>query len=246
MNLFSVRNSTAAVVFCALLFGKIAAAQTPNQPGQLDAAKEPKKEEAEVELKQEEHQRILGVMPNFNTSNIKNAVPLTPKEKFTLAFKSATDPFVFLVAGIDSGIDQAENEYPGYGQGGIGYAKRFGASYADSFDGTLIGNALFPALLHQDPRYFRMGVGSFRKRFLYSISTTVMAKGDNGKWQPNYSNILGNFAAGGISNLYYPASDRGAGLTVERALTVSAEGALGALLVEFWPDISRRIHKKKI
>lgn len=192
-------------------------------------------------MKQEEHQRILGVIPEFNTSNLPNAVALTPKQKFQLAFKSATDPFAFLAAGIDAGINQLNNDYAGYGQGSLGYAKRFGASYADSFDGAILGNAVFPVLFHQDPRYFRKGTGSFASRFLYSTASTVRAKGDSGRWQPNYSNVLGNFAAGGIANLYYPSGDRGAELTVERALVVSAEGAIGAFFYEFWPDISRHL-----
>ncbi|MBV9405977.1 MAG: hypothetical protein JO211_11575 [Acidobacteriaceae bacterium] len=142
-------------------------------------------------------------------------------------------------------MSQWQNEYPGYGQGAQGYGKRMGAAYADSFDGTLLGNALFPALLHQDPRYFRKGTGSFSSRLLYAVSTTVICKGDNGHWQPNYSNVLGNLAAGGIANLYYPSSDRGVGLTFERSITVSAEGAIGAVVYEFWPDISRKLFHKQ-
>lgn len=126
-----------------------------------------------------------------------------------------------------------------------GYAKRFGAAYVDSFDGNMLGNALFPVLLHQDPRYFRKGTSSFTSRLLYAISTTVICKGDDGQWHPNYSNVLGNLTAGGISNLYYPSSDRGVELTFQRALTVSAEGAIGAAFYEFWPDISRKLFHKK-
>ena len=138
-------------------------------------------------------------------------------------------------------MNQWENEYPGYGQGAQGYGKRLGASYADNFDGTLLGGAVFPVLLHQDPRYFRKGSGSFKSRLFYAVSTTVRCKNDRGAWEPNYSNVLGNIAAGGISNLYYPSTDRGAGLTLERALTVTAEGAIGTVFVEFWPDISKKV-----
>jgi hypothetical protein len=201
-------------------------------------------EKAEQELKQQEHQRILGIVPEFNASNLQHAARLSPKEKFQLAFKSATDPFSFLIAGVDAGINQWQNDFADYGQGAQGYSKRLGAAYADNFDGTILGNALFPVLLHQDPRYFRKGTGSFTSRIVYAGLSTVRARGDNGKWQPNYSNILGNLAAGGIANLYYPESDRGADLTVKRALTVSFEGAIGAVLYEFWPDISRRLARK--
>ena len=182
-------------------------------------------------------------MPNFNTSYVQDAVPLSPRQKFSLAFHSAVDPFVFFAAGVDAAYSQATNDFPGYGQGWGGYGKRFGASYADDFDGTMIGNAILPIILKQDPRYFRRGTGTFKSRLIYSISTTVWSKNDNGKWGPNYSNVLGNLAAGGISNLYYPSSDRGAGLTIERGLTVTAEGTLGALAYEFWPDVAQRLFK---
>jgi hypothetical protein len=203
-----------------------------------------RKTEAEAEVEQEEHQRILGVLPNFNTFNSQHAVALSAEQKLRLALRSALDPVTFAVAGLDAAYSQAEDDFPDYHQGALGYAKRFGAAYGDSFDGTVIGNALFPMLLRQDPRYFRQATGSFKSRLFYALSTTIRCKGDNGKWQPNYSNVLGNIAAGGISNIYYPSSDRGAGLTFQRAFTVTAEGAIGAVFVEFWPDISRRLHKK--
>jgi hypothetical protein len=212
--------------------------------GATVAVPQTEKERAAEQLKQEQRQRILGVIPAFNSSDLQNAARLSPGQKFHLAFRSATDPFAFFAAGLDSAINQYQNDYAGYGQGMAGYAKRYAASYVDSFNGTMLGNALFPTLLHQDPRYFRKGTGSFSSRFFYAMASTVRCKGDSGNWQPSYSNILGNFAAGGISNLYYPAGDRGAGLTVTRALTVTAEGAIGALGYEFWPDIARKLARR--
>ncbi len=217
-------------------------AGTP-QPGQLPA--KTREEIANEQLKAQEHQRILGIFPTFNMTKIPDAVALSPKQKFQLAFKSSTDPIQFAIAAVGAGISQGFNDYSGYGQGAQGYFKRWGAAYADNFDGALFGGAVFPVLLHQDPRYFRKGVGTVKSRFFYSILTTVRAKGDSGHWQPNFSNILGNLAAGGIANLYYPSTDRGADLVVERAFTVTAEGALGGLVLEFWPDISRHLHHKK-
>ena len=210
-------------------------------PGQV-SAKTPEEVAAE-QIKKQEHQRVLGVIPIFNMSNVPDAVAMTPKQKFQLAFRSAIDPVTFLIAGADAGISHAQNDFAGYGQGAEGYFKRWGASYADSFDGSILGNAAFPSLLHQDPRYFRKGTGSFKGRLWYAMLTTVRCKGDNGKWQPNYSNVLGNIAAGGIANLYYPSTDRGVGLTFQRAFTVTAEGALGSMFLEFWPDISHHLHK---
>jgi hypothetical protein len=205
-----------------------------------------KQEKAEAQLRQQEHQRIIGVVPNFNVSYTKDAVALSRMQKLRLAWHSATDPVTFGIAGFDAGLSQAQNEFPGYGQGAQGYAKRFGASYADNFDGTMLGNALLPILLKQDPRYFRRGEGSFSSRLLYSLSTTVWCRNDNGSHGPNYSNVLGNLAAGGISNLYYPSTDRGAALTFERGLTVTAYGSAGAVFNEFWPDIARKAFKNKM
>jgi hypothetical protein len=216
--------------------------------GQQNATPRPltQQEKADLQLKQQEKQRIVGVVPNFNVSYNEDAAPLSRKQKLHLAFHTAIDPVSFAVAAFDAGLSQAEDDFPGYGQGMQGYAKRFGASYADNFDGTMLGNAIFPILLKQDPRYFRRGKGRFTTRLLYSISTTVWCKNDNGSHGPNYSNILGNLAAGGISNLYYPASDRGAGLTFERGFTVTAYGAFGGVFNEFWPDIAKKIFKDKM
>jgi hypothetical protein len=201
--------------------------------------------QAERELKLQEKQRILGVIPNFNTSNVQNAAPLSPKQKFSLAYKSALDPFEFVAAGMLAGYGQAVDDNAAYGQGAEGYAKRYGAAFTDSADGVLWGNAIYPTLLHEDPRYFRKGAGSVWKRIAYAVSTTVWTKNDNGTWGPNYANVLGNLTAGAISNLYYPPDNRGVGLIFEGAATVTAEGALGALGVEFWPDISRKVFHRK-
>ena len=214
--------------------------QQPDQSG----GKKPElseRERAEQELKQQKKQRILGVVPNFNSTDVQNAAPLSPSQKFHLAMRSAVDPFQFVAAGLDAGIDQAQNSFPGYGQGAQGYFKRFGAGYADQFDGLLWGNAILPSLLHEDPRYFRKGTGSFKRRLFYAISAAVITKNDNGTWGPNYANVLGNFVAGGISNAYYPSTDRGFGLTMQRAATVTAEGTIGAVFIEFWPDIDRHV-----
>ncbi len=196
-------------------------------------------------LKQEERQRILGVVPNFNTVESSAGVPsLSPGQKFHLMYKSSVDPFVFVADAFVAGLSQARNTNPGFGQGAEGYFKRFGASYLDTADGNLWGNAILPIVFKEDPRYFRLGSGTFTHRFLYSAATTVWCRRDNGTWGPNYANVLGNFISGGISNAYYPAADRGFGQTVDGALTVTAEGIIGAEFVEFWPDISRHLFKK--
>ena len=188
---------------------------------------------AQQEVHAEEKQRVLGVIPNFYTSYVWNAAPLTSKQKFGLAIRSEIDPVSFLGAAVGAAFEQSQRDYEGYGQGAQGFAKRFGASYVDGFDSAILGSAILPSILHQDPRYFWKGTGTIRQRALYAISTVVICKGDNGKWQPNYSNVLGNLAAGGLSNIYYPPRNRGALLTIDTALLGTAAEAIGDLMQEF-------------
>ncbi|MGA2889326.1 MAG: carboxypeptidase-like regulatory domain-containing protein [Terracidiphilus sp.] len=186
------------------------------------------------QLKEEEEQRIFGFIPNFYVSYVPNASPLTSKQKFHLAWRTSIDPITILATGFFAGIEQADNQFSGYGQGSEGYAKRFAANYADNFIGTMLGNALLPSLLKQDPRYFYKGTGTTRSRILYAIANSVMCKSDNGRWQPNYSGLLGGIAAGGISNLYYPAANRnGLSLTFENFGIGIAESAAQNLFQEF-------------
>jgi hypothetical protein len=223
---------------------------SPTPPPSADPkpadAKQAQHDEAERELKVQEKQRLLGVMPQFQVVMNGQAVPLTGGEKWRLALHSAIDPFyigwAFVIGG---GWGEIEDSNKGYGWGDAGYFKRVGANYADNVNGALIGNALLPQLLHQDPRYFRKGTGPAFKRFLYAAESTVVCHGDNGKNQPNVSNVLGNFISGAISNAYYPADQRGASLTLENGLSVTLFGALGGQILEFGPDLSRLVHRHK-
>jgi carboxypeptidase family protein len=192
-------------------------------------------EEAEAEIKEQEKQRVLGFIPNFYVSYVHDAVPLTSKQKFELAWKMTVDPITFGVTGVIAGVQQSQDVFHDYGQGAQGYAKRYGASYGDLVTSTIIGSAVLPSLLKQDPRYFYKGTGSKRSRILYAIANSVICKGDNGHWQANYSAILGSLAAGGISNLYYPSRDRNdATLTVENTLIGIGETAVVNVLQEFF------------
>jgi Carboxypeptidase regulatory-like domain len=179
-------------------------------------------------------QRVLGVFPNFYTTYDWNAPPLGPKQKFELAYKDVTDPLSFLGAGIIAGYEQGYNIFPGYGQGAQGYAKRYGAAFANHVSGKMIGSVLLPSLLHQDPRYFYHGSGSVPARFLYAIAAAFITRGDNGHWEPNYSHVLGNFAAGGVSNLYYPSSSRGIKLVIATGLLETAGNAGTNIAREFF------------
>jgi hypothetical protein len=189
---------------------------------------------ATEELREEETQRVLGVIPNFYVTYVPNAPPLTRRQKFGLAFRSSLDPVTLLTVGAFAGQEQATNTFSGYGQGAQGYGKRYGAAFGDEFIASMIGGAILPSWWKQDPRYFYKGTGSTRSRAQYAIAMAVMCKGDNGRWQVNYSAILGGFAAGGISNLYYPASSRdGAGLTFANVAVGTATSAAENLFQEF-------------
>jgi hypothetical protein len=204
-------------------------------------------EVAQVQVKEQEKQRVLGLIPNFLVSYVPDAAPLTPKLKFRLAWKSSVDPVTFLGVAALAGIEHGSGDFEGYGQGVQGYAKRFGASYANDFIGTFMGSAIFPSLLKQDPRYFYQGNGSFRSRLLHAISNSVVCIGDNGRTQPNYSSVLGGFAAGGIAYLYYPSSDRdGAGLFFENAVIKLGESSVAGVFQEFViPKFTPHLRRRK-
>ena len=189
---------------------------------------------AQAQIEIEEKQRIFGAIPNFYVSYALHPVPLTPKQKFELAWKTLIDPVTFTATGFIAGLEQAQDDFGGYGQGSQGYAKRYAAAYGNAIVGTAIGNAILPALLKQDPRYFYKGTGTTRSRALYAVANSVMCKGDNGHWQPNYSAIAGGAAAGGISNFYYPSADRnGTTLTLENTALGIAGSAIQNLFQEF-------------
>ena len=202
-------------------------------------------DKAAEEIKEQEKQRIVGILPSFNVTYRSDAASMTASQKIGLAFRSAIDPYQFGIAFVVAGFSEAQDNGTGFGWGPEGYFKRSGAAYLDAFDGAMIGNGLLPALLHQDPRYFRLGHGTFRHRFLYAVATSFICKHDNtGKWEPNYSNVGGNIIAGAISNLYYPSQTAGAGQTINNGLIVTFEGTFGGVLQEFWPDISRKLFRK--
>lgn len=189
---------------------------------------------AEQQITTEEHQRILAVLPNFYVSYVPNAAPLTRKQKFKLAVVVSSDPVTYFTTGVTAGIEQWQGDFAGYGQGFSGYAQRYAATYGDRLSSTFLGAALLPSLLHQDPRYYYRGHGHVIVRALYAIATVAVCKGDNGHWQPNYSNVLGNLGAAGISTLYYPSSDQhSVQVTVTNTLLGVAEGAIGTLFQEF-------------
>jgi hypothetical protein len=190
--------------------------------------------------------RIFGVIPNNKTVGQPAGFPaaLATGEKFHLAFRDTVDPFTFVLAGFNAGVAQWKNAFPAFGQGGNGYAKRFGSAYADQAVGNYFTEAIFPTLLRQDPRYFRRGTGGKWRRTKYALTRVVVTRTDAGKAEFNYSEIVGNAAAAGVSNLYYPASERTPGETSERlAVQLVSDSAFNVLL-EFWPDMRRAFFRK--
>jgi len=187
---------------------------------------------ATEQVKEEEKQRVLGFIPNFYVVYDRDAVPLTPKLKFRLALKISTDSVTFLGSAFLAGIDQAADT-PDYVQGAKGFGQRLGANYANGVTDIMIGGAILPSILHQDPRYFYQGTGTKKSRALHALSTPFICKGDNGRWQPNYSGLGGYLASGAIANTYYPPSNRGPGLVFSTtSIDIAADMANG-LLQEF-------------
>jgi hypothetical protein len=220
--------------------------QTSPAPGKAPPlTPEEQRKKAQEQLEQEEHQRVWAVVATFNTTANQEAVPLSKGQKYQLFFKSAFDPWPFLLAAVLAGTNQAQNSFPEWGQGVQGYAKRFGASYGDYFIGNFLGNAVLASTLHEDPRYYQKGTGSYTRRALWAATGTVWCKRDSGTWGPNYANFVGNLMGAAVSNVYYPASDRTVGGTITRGLSVTAQGIIGSEVIEFWPDIVRHHQRKE-
>ena len=190
-------------------------------------------EVAEQQVKIAEQQRIGGIVPNFYSSYDWNAPPMRAKQKLKLSFRSIIDPVSLLTIAGTAGVQQYRNTFPEYGGGIEGYGKRYAVNLADNVTGVLLSRGVYPSIFHQDPRYFYKGTGSTRSRLLYAISAAVIARSDNGRWKPNYSHVLGNFSAAAISNLYYPASDRGASQVLFNGLSATASTAFSNVLREF-------------
>lgn len=172
---------------------------------------------ASAQVKAEEKQRAFGVIPNFYEVYDHNAAPLTPKLKFQLALRTLVDPVTVAGFGFNAAIYQMAG-YPGYREGAAGYAERLGATFAGGYTNILLGDALLPSLLHQDPRYFYQGTGTTRSRLLHALSSAFITRGDDGRHEINWSGIGGDVASGAIANTYYPVSDRGAWRVLSSAL----------------------------
>ncbi len=200
----------------------------------------PTEEIAAEQIKAEEKQRIFAIFPNYFVSYVPNAAPLTSKQKFSLTAHDTFDWTSFVGVSVGAGIEQATNRFPGYGQGAEGYAKRWGAQFADGRSSDLLSQYVFASLLHQDPRYFYQGTGTKKSRLFHAVSSAFVARSDSGKTMPNYSYLLGDLSAAALSNAYYPAADRGASLIFTNAAIGIAGRAGKAVFEEF---LGKRVTK---
>ncbi len=192
------------------------------------------REVAEAQMQSEVKQRLIGFLPNYYVVYFKNPAPLTAGQKMRLAFRLSIDPVNFGIAAVQAAVETNSKNYEEYGTGAEGFGKRYAAAYADGFIGTMIGSGLIHAVLRQDPRYYYKGTGTIRSRTLYALSWSFRCKGDNGKWQINYSSLLGDIASASISNLYYPkAISNSPGETVKYSVLGLASQGVNALLQEF-------------
>jgi hypothetical protein len=189
--------------------------------------------------------RVFGVLPNYRTANLSDPFQrLSVKRKFYIGYKDSTDYPLFVLGGVLAGLGQATNQHPEFRQGMVGYGKRYAASTSDLLIGNFLTESIMPSLLHQDPRYFRKGEGRTMSRVGYAASRIFVAKNDSGRWNINYSEVLGNAMGAGIGNAYYPG-ERRLSDNFQRFYSQLATDALSQVLKEFWPDVKRKYFSRK-
>jgi len=193
------------------------------------------------------HDRLFWALPNFLTvENADNVPPLTPGQKFKVVARGVFDPTEFVLVGFVAGLGQASDSDPSYGQGAQGYAKRYGTAYGDNAIENFLASAVFPSVLHQDPRYYQLGHGGFRKRAVHALSRVVITRSDSGQTQFNYSEIFGAGSAAAISTYaYHPQSERSFGNVATVWVTQMGWDAATYMVKEFWPDLRKKQHKDK-
>lgn len=191
--------------------------------------------------------RIMGILPNYQTVNDPKAafVPLTPKQKWKLFVRESVDPFNFVSAAAGAGLSQIGDQTPKYGIGARAFGSRYGAAVADLTTQNFYSTGVLACMLHQDPRYFRMGPEhNILKRVGYSFSRMLVTRTDSGASAFNTSNVLGMALGIATSNLYYPSDSIHGGVMADRLYTSFTGGITGNLLSEFWPDMQKMLHRK--
>jgi len=234
------RNLSVALIFAALAWPGSCQEISGIEPTQPD----PQRNVAGTDTSEHESHHILGIIPNYRTfPSLVNYKPLTSGEKFKIASEDSLDRGTFALAGLFGGLGQLTDGNKSFGQGSAGFARYFGTSYGDLLIGNYMSEAVYPSLLHQDPRYFRRGTGSGRSRFAYAVSRIFWTQRDSGGTQFNYSEWLGNSTAVAISNAYYP-DQRAAGSALSKLAMQIGVDAVGNVLKEFWPDLQRKFSKR--
>ena len=218
-----------------------APAQPQTQPGQTSQDNKDQKNQGTS------NDRLFFALPNFLTlENSAHVPPLTPGQKFKVAFRSSFDYIQYPWYAVLAGISQAQNSEPGYGQGAEGYAKRYGAAFADGTIENFMVNAVVPSVLHTDPRYYQLGKGTFLHRTGYALSRLFITRTDSGHNTFNFAEIGGSGMAAAISTYsYHPEADKTFSNTAEVWGTQVGYDAIRIVLNEFWPDIRRKFHKDK-
>jgi hypothetical protein len=193
------------------------------------------------DLEGKQTKRILGIVPNFRSVSVDEKLPpISKHDKLKLMLDDNFDYSNFIYVGLIAGVGQAENSYPEFHHGAAAYGRYYWHSYADTFDGNLMTEFAFPVLTREDPRYYTLGRGGFIKRTGYSISRLVVTRSDTGGRAPNISEIVGNGAAAGISDFYYPSQERSWTKTGQRWITQIALDGASNLVKEFWPDLNSK------
>ena len=200
---------------------------------------------AKSQKPEEEHPRLFWIFPTYTVADAKSVRPLTARGKWRLFVKNETDPFTVGWVAFEAGLAQASDGFSGYGQGAAGYGKRFGAGLADQTAGEFFGTFLFPSVLHQDPRYYRLGAGPFKKRLGHALIRPVLTHKDSGGRAFNWSGMLGSIATSSLSNAYYPEENRGVGATFSRVAMSIPSSMIDEVVNEFGPDLEKKIVGKK-
>lgn len=220
-----------------------APSQNPNPPDNPN--RQEKKQQSSPSAASGSPGHIFWVVPAFKVDYSKNFQPLTPKEKFQEWARGAYDPLGLGVGAAEAATleHSSRDGFCGYGGGFTGYGKCFGSLELDANISSFIGDFALAALLHQDPRYFRLGKGSFGRRLWYAVSRVFVTYNDHGKTVLYSSALTGTAAAAGISNLYYPQTDRTVGHTLSRIGIDLGNTALYNGAAEFWPEFHHQFRR---
>lgn len=236
------------LIFANFLVGQVVVGQAtpalPDAPSANQSQSGPSSPAQRGQQHEPSKNHIFWIIPNYRSDeNPADIKPLRPGEKMRVAIDDSFDPSAFLVAGIFAGLSRVQNQYPSFGTGALGFGKYYAGAFADQAVGNFMTEALFPIALHQDPRYFVKGAGGFWKRTGYAINREVITRGDDGRNHFNTSELAGNAVAAGVSNLYYPATDRSFGNTANKWGQQIGLDTFFNVAKEFWPDVRHKLFR---